>query len=81
VTGAFQAANYGVRPFGALAGGLLGTVLGLRSALWIAAIGGILGCLVMLLTAVPRYRMPDAGVADVSEGDNVLGDILATGEK
>jgi predicted MFS family arabinose efflux permease len=81
VTGAFQAANYGVRPFGALAGGLLGTVLGLRSALWIAAIGGILGCLVMLPTALPRYRMPVAGVANAAEGDNIVGDILATGEK
>ncbi len=30
VTGAFQAANYGTRPLGALVGGFLGTVLGLR---------------------------------------------------
>jgi hypothetical protein len=83
VTGAFQAANFGTRPAGALLGGLLGTVLGLRSAMWIATGGGVLGSLLMLPTPLPRYRMPspDTGVADVVAGDNVVGESLATGEK
>jgi MFS family permease len=33
--------NYGVRPFGALAGGLIGQVWGLRTALTVAAVGGL----------------------------------------
>jgi MFS family permease len=84
VTGAFNAANYGTRPAGALLGGLLGTVLGLRSAMWIATGGGVLSCLLLLPTPLPRYRMPggdDSGVAKVAPGDNVREDSLATGEK
>jgi len=79
VTGAFNAANYGTRPAGALLGGLLGTVLGLRSAMWIATGGGVLSCLLMLPTPLPRYRMP--GVEEVVAGENVVGESLATGEK
>jgi hypothetical protein len=40
--GAFQAVNYGTRPAGALLGGLLGSTLGLRPALCVAAAGGSL---------------------------------------
>ena len=58
VSGAFQAVNYGVRPLGALAGGLLGTVLGPRPTLWVAAIGGCLSFFVLLPTSLPRFRMP-----------------------
>jgi MFS family permease len=66
VTGAFQAVNYGTRPVGALLGGLLGTAVGLRPALWIAAAGGTAGFFLLLPTPVPRFRMPAAGV-DLSE--------------
>jgi MFS family permease len=58
VTGAFQAVNYGTRPLGALAGGFLGTVLGLRPTLWIAAIGGMTGFAVLLASPLPRFRLP-----------------------
>jgi MFS family permease len=58
VTGAFQAVNYGTRPLGALLGGLLGSVIGLRPALWIAALGGITGFVLLLPTPLPRYRLP-----------------------
>ncbi len=58
VTGAFQAVNYGTRPLGAVLGGLLGTALGLRPALWIAVAGGVAGALVLLVTPVPWYRLP-----------------------
>jgi MFS family permease len=60
VSGAFQAVNYGTRPVGALLGGTLGTLIGLRPALWVAAAGGILGFLVLLPSPVPAYRMPSA---------------------
>jgi len=61
VTGAFQAVNYGTRPLGALLGGLLGSALGLRPALWIATLGGVIGFVVLLPTPLPRYRLPASG--------------------
>ncbi len=61
VTGAFQAVNYGTRPLGALLGGLLGSVIGLRPALWVAALGGITGFVLLLPTPLPRYRLPSEG--------------------
>jgi MFS family permease len=60
VTGAFQAVNYGTRPVGALAGGALGTLLGLRPTLWIATVGGLAGFLWLLPSPLPRFRMPAA---------------------
>jgi MFS family permease len=63
VSGAFQAVNYGTRPLGALLGGLLGTELGLRSALWVATAGGVIGFLVLLPSPLPAFRMP-AGEAE-----------------
>ena len=65
VNGAFQAVNYGTRPVGALAGGALGTVLGLRPALWIAAAGGIAGFLWLLPSPLPGFRMPEGRPAAV----------------
>ena len=58
VSGAFQAINYGTRPAGALLGGLLGTALGLRPALWIAVAGGVAGALLLLPSPLPGFRMP-----------------------
>jgi MFS family permease len=61
VTGAFQAVNYGTRPVGALVGGLLGTAFGLRSALWVGVVGGVVGALLVLPSPLPKFRMPSAG--------------------
>ncbi len=58
VSGAFQAVNYGTRPLGALAGGLLGTLIGTRPTLWIAAIGATFGFVLLLPTPLPKFRMP-----------------------
>jgi MFS family permease len=58
VNGAFQAVNYGTRPLGALAGGVLGTLIGLRPTLWIAAIGGTAAVLWLLPSPLPSFRMP-----------------------
>lgn len=58
VSGAFQAINYGTRPPGALLGGLAGSVLGLRAALWIAVAGAMAGALLLLPSPLPRFRMP-----------------------
>ena len=58
VAGAFQAVNYGTRPVGALVGGTLGTLIGLRPTLWIATAGGVAGFLWLLPSPLPRFRMP-----------------------
>jgi len=60
VSGAFQAVNYGTRPLGALAGGFLGSMIGPRATLWVGAIGGMLGFLLLLPTPLPTFRMPEA---------------------
>jgi MFS family permease len=57
VTGAFQAVNYGARPAGALAAGALGTAIGLRPTLWLAALGATLGFLWLLPSPLPQFRL------------------------
>ncbi|HEY7344812.1 MAG TPA: MFS transporter [Gaiella sp.] len=56
VSGAYTFVNYGIRVVGSLAGGLLGTWIGLRPALWIGAAGAMLGVLFLLPSPVPRLR-------------------------
>jgi MFS family permease len=56
VSGAFSTINYGVRPLGAVVGGLLGTVIGLRPTLIVAAVGGALSCLWLLRSPVRSVR-------------------------
>ena len=68
VTGAFQAVNYGTRPLGALLGGFLGTLVGPRTTLWVAAIGGMTSFLVLLPTPIPKFRMP--GRAEQPDADD-----------
>jgi DNA-binding transcriptional ArsR family regulator len=59
VSGAFSSINYGVRPLGAVVGGLLGTWLGVRETLLISSTGGLL--------AVPwLVRSPIIQVRDLS---------------
>jgi len=60
VTGAFQAVNYGTRPLGALVGGALGTAIGVRPTLWIAAVGGTTAFLWLLPSPLPHFRLPDS---------------------
>jgi MFS family permease len=56
VSGAYLLVNYGARPLGALAGGILGARIGLRPTLLIAALGGTLGFLWLLPSPLPRMR-------------------------
>jgi MFS family permease len=64
VNGAFQAVNYGTRPVGSLVGGALGTLIGVRPTLWVAAIGGLTGFLWLLASPVPGFRMPSGRALD-----------------
>jgi predicted MFS family arabinose efflux permease len=56
-SGAFNMVNYGVRPVGAFAGGILGSTIGIRPTLWIASAGAILGVLWLLPSPIPRMRV------------------------
>ncbi|WP_406041166.1 MFS transporter [Micromonospora sp. NBC_00898] len=73
VAGAYSAVNYGIRPLGALTGGALGSWLGLRPTLWIAAVGGTLCVLWLLPSPIPAVRSldqvhsPDRPRPDLSE--------------
>jgi MFS family permease len=61
VSGAFLLVNYGVRPVGAFAGGLMAATIGLQSAMWVTAIGALLGVLWLLPSPMPRLReLPQA---------------------
>lgn len=63
VSGSFLLVNYGVRPIGALAGGLLAAAIGLQTTMWIAAIGALAGVLWLLPSPMPRLRdLPAAAV-------------------
>jgi MFS family permease len=56
--------TYGIRPLGALAGGWLGSSIGLRPTLWIAAVGGLLGVAWLWHSPVRGLRAPPAPAAD-----------------
>ena len=61
VSGAFNVVNFGVRPLGAFAGGILGATIGVRPALWIATVGAITGFLWLLPSPLPALRtIPEA---------------------
>ena len=74
VNGAFQAINYGTRPAGALLGGILGSVVGLHTALWVAVLGGVAGAALLLPSPLPRFRLPaGAPAVGAADGDAVDG--------
>lgn len=56
VSGAFLLVNYGVRPIGALAGGLLATLVGMQATMWVTTIGALAGVLWLLPSPMPRLR-------------------------
>jgi MFS family permease len=56
VSGAYMVVNNGVRPIGSVAGGLLGSWIGLRPTLWIGVVGAIAGFLWLLPSPLPRLR-------------------------
>jgi len=59
VTGAFSTVNYGIRPAGAILGGLLGEWIGLAPTMVVAAVGGSLSVLWLLRSPVISTRSLD----------------------
>jgi MFS family permease len=67
--GAARFVNYGVRPLGALMGGVLGEAIGLRGALLVGALGSLGGVLWLVGSAVPattHVPEPVSGSSDPS---------------
>lgn len=56
VVGAFSSINYGVRPLGAVVGGLLGTWIGVRETLFVSAAGGCFAVLWLIGSPILRTR-------------------------
>jgi MFS family permease len=68
VSGAYMVVNYGVRPLGALAGGALGSWIGLRETLWIATAGALAGILWLLPSPMLGLKeLPENGEAAPEE--------------
>ncbi|MFF2326980.1 MULTISPECIES: MFS transporter [unclassified Streptomyces] len=72
VAGAYSTINYGIRPVGAVVGGLLATFIGLRATLLIAAVGGALSLLWLLPSPIPRIRSlaPDSAADAPADADD-----------
>ena len=61
VQGAKRTVNYGIRPIGALLGGVLGATMGMRPALWIATVGALAGVAWIIFSPLPSLRdLPQA---------------------
>jgi MFS family permease len=56
VAGTTRTLNYGIRPIGALLGGLLGSAMGVRHTLWLATIGAVFGVLWLIGSPILRLR-------------------------
>ncbi|MFJ3533006.1 MFS transporter [Streptomyces sp. NPDC090132] len=72
VAGAYSTINYGIRPVGAVVGGLLATLVGLRPTLLVAAVGGALSVLWLLPSPIPGIRSlgPDTAARAVGEAED-----------
>lgn len=72
VAGAYSTINYGIRPVGAVVGGLLATLVGLRPTLLVAAVGGALSVLWLLPSPIPGIRSlgPDTVARVVGEAED-----------
>lgn len=57
VAGAYSTVNYGVRPLGALIGGELATLAGLRVTLTVVAVGGAMSALWLVASPIPGIRV------------------------
>lgn len=67
MTAAMRTLMYGLGTLGALVGGFLAGAIGLRGALWVAAVGAVLAVLPLLLSNIPALREVPPSPDDDSE--------------
>ncbi|HXH79916.1 MFS transporter [Nocardioides sp.] len=56
VAGAYSTVNYGIRPLGAICGGVLADQIGLRPTFFLAGLGGLLAASIVGLSPIMRLR-------------------------
>lgn len=66
MTGAFITINYGIRPFGAVLGGLLGSWIGPRETILVSATGGVLAVLWLLRSPILKVKTIEALQHEIS---------------
>ena len=66
MTGAFITINYGIRPFGAVLGGLLGSWIGPRETLLVSATGGVFAVLWLLRSPILKVTTIEALQQEIS---------------
>lgn len=64
VTASLRTVSYGTGTLGPLAAGVLGTVIGLRASLWVAAVGFILALAAIFISPLPGLRALSAPTED-----------------
>jgi predicted MFS family arabinose efflux permease len=74
VSGAFLSINFGVRPFGAIVGGLLGDWIGPRDTLLVSAVGGAVAVLWLLRSPILKVRTIEALQVERAEPGGAGGD-------
>ena len=68
-SGAFRTINMGVRPIGAILGGVLGAVIGVRETLLIVTVAQLAGVLFLVRSPVARLReIPEASEVGAAGG-------------
>jgi predicted MFS family arabinose efflux permease len=75
VSGTTRTLNYGIRPIGALLGGALGSVIEVRTTLWISTIGAVFGVLWLIGSPIMRLRTlpePEPEPTDEPEPEPVV---------
>ncbi|MCM6772425.1 MFS transporter [Nocardia sp. CDC159] len=75
VFGAYRTVNFGTRPVGALVAGALSAAIGVRPTLWVAAVGGVSGCVWLLSSSLWRIRTLPGGTSVETAGESAaIGD-------
>jgi MFS family permease len=65
---------WGTIPVGLMAGGILGTVIGLHATIWVGAIGGLVAFLPVTLSPVRSIRTMPEPVADEADLESIAAD-------
>jgi predicted MFS family arabinose efflux permease len=72
IAAAFRCFSMGIAPFGAIAGGFLGSSIGLRATISIDAVGALIPIAVLFLSPLTKVRqVADARAAVEGKGDEL----------